>query len=203
HPELAKFGESANLETLEVASAKLNEKQQAIHSAEKSISQFEWQLNEWAEIADVNLAEVEQTLAENIQQAKNLTAQIETLQAKVAQKETIQATLETLKINQNKAEIEKNNIAVQVENLHQQVQLAAGKLNYLEQSIPADLRDKAVFEHKKNELNTSIQTHIEQAERVDAAFRQAEKATTQLESTLASAQKAILSAQEALQEQRE
>ncbi|HAC1991642.1 TPA_asm: AAA family ATPase, partial [Listeria monocytogenes] len=109
HPELAKFGESANLETLEVASAKLNEKQQAIHSAEKSISQFEWQLNEWAEIADVNLAEVEQTLAENIQQAKNLTAQIETLQAKVAQKETIQATLETLKINQNKAEIEKNN----------------------------------------------------------------------------------------------
>ncbi|MBF2556119.1 SMC family ATPase [Listeria marthii] len=203
HPELAKFGESANLETLEVASAKLNEKQQAIHSAEKSISQFEWQLNEWAEIADVNLAEVEQTLAENIQQAKNLTAQIETLQAKVAQKETIQATLETLKINQNKAEIEKNNIAVQVENLHQQVQLAAGKLNYLEQSIPADLRDKAVFEHKKNELNTSIQTHIEQAERVDAAFRQAEKATTQLESTLESAQKTILSAQEALQKQRE
>ncbi|MBC2062706.1 SbcC/MukB-like Walker B domain-containing protein [Listeria marthii] len=203
HPELAKFGESANLETLEVASAKLNEKQQAIHSAEKSISQFEWQLNEWAEIADVNLAEVEQTLAENIQQAKNLTAQIETLQAKVAQKETIQATMETLKINQNKAEIEKNNIAVQVENLHQQVQLAAGKLNYLEQSIPADLRDKAVFEHKKNELNTSIQTHIEQAERVDAAFRQAEKATTQLESTLESAQKTILSAQEALQEQRE
>ncbi|MBC1970474.1 AAA family ATPase [Listeria marthii] len=203
HPELAKFGESANLETLEVASAKLNEKQQAIHSAEKSISQFEWQLNEWAEIADVNLAEVEQTLAENIQQAKNLTAQIETLQAKVAQKETIQATLETLKIKQNKAEIEKNNIAVQVENLHQQVQLAAGKLNYLEQSIPADLRDKAVFEHKKNELNTSIQTHIEQAERVDAAFRQAEKATTQLESTLESAQKTILSAQEALQEQRE
>ncbi|MDT0000062.1 SMC family ATPase [Listeria cossartiae subsp. cayugensis] len=203
HPELAKFGESANLETLEVASAKLNEKQQAIHSAEKSISQFEWQLNEWAEIADVNLAEVEQTLAENIQQAKNLTAQIETLQAKVAQKETIQATLETLKINQNKAEIEKNNIAVQVENLHQQVQLAAGKLNYLEQSIPADLRDKAVFEHKKNELNTRIQTHIEQAERVDAAFRQAEKATTQLESTLESAQKTILSAQEALQEQRE
>ncbi|MBF2399764.1 SMC family ATPase [Listeria marthii] len=203
HPELAKFGESANLETLEVASAKLNEKQQAIHSAEKSISQFEWQLNEWAEIADVNLAEVEQRLAENIQQAKNLTAQIETLQAKVAQKETIQATLETLKNNQNKAEIEKNNIAVQVENLHQQVQLAAGKLNYLEQSIPADLRDKAVFEHKKNELNTSIQTHIEQAERVDAAFRQAEKATTQLESTLESAQKTILSAQEALQEQRE
>ncbi|MBC2013264.1 SMC family ATPase [Listeria marthii] len=203
HPELAKFGESANLETLEVASAKLNEKQQAIHSAEKSISQFEWQLNEWAEIADVNLAEVEQTLAENIQQAKNLTAQIETLQAKVAQKETIQATMETLKINQNKAEIEKNNIAVQVENLHQQVQLASGKLNYLEQSIPADLRDKAVFEHKKNELNTSIQTHIEQAERVDAAFRQAEKATTQLESTLESAQKTILSAQEALQEQRE
>ncbi|WP_187998708.1 AAA family ATPase [Listeria marthii] len=203
HPELAKFGESANLETLEVASAKLNEKQQAIHSAEKSISQFEWQLNEWAEIADVNLAEVEQRLAENIQQAKNLTAQIETLQAKVAQKETIQATLETLKINQNKAEIEKNNIAVQVENLHQQVQLAAGKLNYLEQSIPADLRDKAVFEHKKNELNTSIQTHIEQAERVDAAFRQAEKATTQLESTLESAQKTILSAQEALQKQRE
>ncbi|MBF2514329.1 SMC family ATPase [Listeria marthii] len=203
HPELAKFGESANLETLEVASAKLNEKQQAIHSAEKSISQFEWQLNEWAEIADVNLAEVEQTLAENIQQAKNLTVQIETLQAKVAQKETIQATLETLKNNQNKAEIEKNNIAVQVENLHQQVQLAAGKLNYLEQSIPADLRDKAVFEHKKNELNTSIQTHIEQAERVDAAFRQAEKATTQLESSLESAQKTILSAQEALQEQRE
>ncbi|MBF2675121.1 SMC family ATPase [Listeria marthii] len=203
HPELAEFGESANLETLEVASAKLNEKQQAIHSAEKSISQFEWQLNEWAEIADVNLAEVEQTLAENIQQAKNLTVQIETLQAKVAQKETIQATLETLKNNQNKAEIEKNNIAVQVENLHQQVQLAAGKLNYLEQSIPADLRDKAVFEHKKNELNTSIQTHIEQAERVDAAFRQAEKATTQLESTLESAQKTILSAQEALQEQRE
>ncbi|MBF2536477.1 AAA family ATPase [Listeria marthii] len=203
HPELAKFGESANLETLEVASAKLNEKQQAIHSAEKSISQFEWQLNEWAEIADVNLAEVEQRLAENIQQAKNLTAQIETLQAKVAQKETIQATLETLKIKQNKAEIEKNNIAVQVENLHQQVQLASGKLNYLEQSIPADLRDKAVFEHKKNELNTSIQTHIEQAERVDAAFRQAEKATTQLESTLESAQKTILSAQEALQEQRE
>ncbi|WP_187986067.1 AAA family ATPase [Listeria marthii] len=203
HPELAKFGESANLETLEVASAKLTEKQQAIHSAEKSISQFEWQLNEWAEIADVNLAEVEQTLAENIQQAKNLTVQIETLQAKVAQKETIQATLETLKNNQNKAEIEKNNIAVQVENLHQQVQLASGKLNYLEQSIPADLRDKAVFEHKKNELNTSIQTHIEQAERVDAAFRQAEKATTQLESTLESAQKTILSAQEALQEQRE
>ncbi|MBC2329770.1 AAA family ATPase [Listeria swaminathanii] len=203
HPELAEFGEAANLETLEAASAKLREKQLAIDSTEKSISQLEWQLNEWADIAEISLAEVEQTLAENTQLAKNLTEQIEMLQTKIAQKETIQTTLETLKNNQNKAETEKNNIAVQVENLHQQVQLAAGKLSYLEQSIPAELRDKAIFERKKNELNSSIQTHIEQAERVDAAFRQAEKATTQLESTLQSAQKTTLGAREALQEQRE
>ncbi|MBC2186552.1 SMC family ATPase [Listeria sp. FSL L7-0253] len=203
HPELAEFGEAANLETLEAASAKLHEKQLAIDSVEKSISQLEWQLSEWADIADVPLAEVEQTLAENIQQAKNVTEQIEILQAKIAQKETIQATLQTLKTNQNKAETAKNTMAVQVEQLHQQVQQATGKLSYLEQSIPADLRDKAVFDQRKKELNANIQAHIKQAEQVDAAFRQAEKATTQLESTLQSAQKTTLGAKEALQEQRE
>ncbi|MBC2192656.1 SMC family ATPase [Listeria sp. FSL L7-0229] len=203
HPELAEFGEAANLETLEAASAKLHEKQLAIDSVGKSISQLEWQLSEWADIADVPLAEVEQTLAENIQQAKNVTEQIEILQAKIAQKETIQATLQTLKTNQNKAETAKNTIAVQVEQLHQQVQQATGKLSYLEHSIPADLRDKAVFEQRKKELNANIQAHIKQAEQVDAAFRQAEKATTQLESTLQSAQKTTLGAKEALQEQRE
>ncbi|MBC2181783.1 SMC family ATPase [Listeria sp. FSL L7-0233] len=203
HPELAEFGEAANLEILEAASAKLHEKQLAIDSVEKSISQLEWQLSEWADIADVPLAEVEQTLAENIQQAKNVTEQIEILQAKIAQKETIQATLQTLKTNQNKAETAKNTIAVQVEQLHQQVQQATGKLSYLEQSIPADLRDKAVFDQRKKELNANIQAHIKQAEQVDAAFRQAEKATTQLESTLQSAQKTTLGAKEALQEQRE
>lgn len=46
HPVLAKFGETADLETLEIAKAKLQEKQLVITTTEKAISQLEWQLNE-------------------------------------------------------------------------------------------------------------------------------------------------------------
>ncbi|EAH1309865.1 SMC family ATPase, partial [Listeria monocytogenes] len=89
HPALAKFGETANLETLEVAKGKLHEKLLAITTTEKTISQLEWQLNEWAGIKELSLTEVQQTLTENIQLANNLAEQIAQLQAKVAQKETI------------------------------------------------------------------------------------------------------------------
>lgn len=59
----------------------------------------------------------------------------------------------------------------------------------MEQSIPDELRDKAVFDNKMKELSSKIETHIKQAEQIDALFRQAEKETTRLESTLHSAQK--------------
>lgn len=107
HPALAKFGETANLETLEVAKGKLHEKLLAITTTEKTISQLEWQLNEWAGIKELSLTEVQQTLTENIQLANNLAEQIAQLQAKVAQKETIQATLESLNNKQNETITEK------------------------------------------------------------------------------------------------
>ncbi|HBM3583784.1 TPA: SMC family ATPase [Listeria innocua] len=203
HPQLAEYGESASLTTLEEAKAKLHEKQLAINEVEKSISQLEWQLAEWADIADVDLVAVEKLLAENRQLAKNLTDQINQLQTNVAQKENIQGTLETLKNKQKELETEKNNTALQVESFHQEVQLSSGKLSYLEQAIPADLRDKTIFDKKKNELSNSIKTHLEQVEQVDKIFREAEKETTRLESTLQSAEKTTLDAKEALQIQRE
>ncbi|EPR4687399.1 TPA: SMC family ATPase [Listeria innocua] len=203
HPQLAEYGESASLTTLEEAKAKLHEKQLAINEVEKSISQLEWQLAEWADIADVDLVAVEKLLAENRQLAKKLTDQINQLQTNVAQKENIQGALETLKNKQKELETEKNNTALQVESFHQEVQLSSGKLSYLEQAIPADLRDKTIFDKKKNELSNSIKTHLEQAEQVDKIFREAEKETTRLESTLQSAENTTLDAKEALQVQRE
>ncbi|MBC2133031.1 SbcC/MukB-like Walker B domain-containing protein [Listeria innocua] len=203
HPQLAEYGESASLTTLEEAKAKLHEKQLAINEVEKSISQLEWQLAEWADIAVVDLVAVEKLLAENRQLAKNLSDQINQLQTNVAQKENIQGTLETLKNKQKELETEKNNMALQVESFHQEVQLSSGKLSYLEQAIPADLRDKTIFDKKKNELSNSIKTHLEQVEQVDKIFREAEKETTRLESTLQSAEKTTLDAKEALQIQRE
>ncbi|EJU2994911.1 exonuclease [Listeria monocytogenes] len=203
HPALAKFKETANLETLEVAKGKLHEKLLAITTTEKTISQLEWQLNEWAGIKELSLTEVQQTLTENIQLANNLAEQIAQLQAKVAQKETIQATLESLNNKQNETITEKNKVALEVEKLHQQVQMVSGKLSYLEQSIPTEFRDKVVFESKKKELSEKIEAHIKQANQVDALFRQTEKETTRLESTLQSAQKTTVDAKEALQVQRE
>ncbi|ENL9872032.1 SMC family ATPase [Listeria monocytogenes] len=203
HPALAKFGETANLETLEVAKGKLHEKLLAITTTEKTISQLEWQLNEWAGIKELSLTEVQQTLTENIQLANNLAEQIAQLQAKVAQKETIQATLESLNNKQNETITEKNKVALEVEKLHQQVQMVSGKLSYLEQSIPTEFCDKVVFESKKKELSEKIEAHIKQANQVDALFRQTEKETTRLESTLQSAQKTTVDAKEALQVQRE
>ncbi|HAA6306526.1 TPA_asm: SMC family ATPase [Listeria monocytogenes] len=203
HPALAKFGETANLETLEVAKGKLHEKLLAITTTEKTISQLEWQLNEWAGIKELSLTEVQQTLTENIQLANNLAEQIAQLQAKVAQKETIQATLESLNNKQNETITEKNKVALEVEKLHQQVQMVSGKLSYLKQSIPTEFRDKVVFESKKKELSKKIEAHIKQANQVDALFRQTEKETTRLESTLQSAQKTTVDAKEALQVQRE
>ncbi|EDO0286710.1 TPA: SbcC/MukB-like Walker B domain-containing protein [Listeria monocytogenes] len=203
HPALAKFGETANLETLEVAKGKLHEKLLAITTTEKTISQLEWQLNEWAGIKELSLTEVQQTLTENIQLANNLAEQIAQLQAKVAQKETIQATLESLNNKQNETITEKNKVALEVEKLHQQVQMVSGKLSYLEQSIPTEFRDKVVFESKKKELSEKIEAHIKQANQVDVLFRQTEKETTRLESTLQSAQKTTVDAKEALQVQRE
>ncbi|HBM3746075.1 TPA: SMC family ATPase [Listeria innocua] len=203
HPQLAEYGESASLITLDEAKAQLHEKQLAINEVEKSISQLEWQLAEWADIADVDLVAVEKLLAENRQLAKNLTDQINQLQTNVAQKENIQGTFETLKNKQKEIETEKNSTALQVESFHQEVQLSSGKLSYLEQTIPADLRDKTIFDKQKNELSNSIKTHLEQAEQVDKVFRQAEKETTRLESTLQSAKKTTLDAKEALQVQRE
>ncbi|MEY6602797.1 SMC family ATPase, partial [Listeria monocytogenes] len=175
----------------------------AINEVEKSISQLEWQLAEWADIADVDLVAVEKLLAENRQLAKKLTDQINQLQTNVAQKENIQGALETLKNKQKELETEKNNTALQVESFHQEVQLSSGKLSYLEQAIPADLRDKTIFDKKKNELSNSIKTHLEQVEQVDKIFREAEKETTRLESTLQSAENTTLDAKEALQIQRE
>ncbi|HAA6493211.1 TPA: SMC family ATPase [Listeria monocytogenes] len=203
HPALAKFEETANLETLEVAKGKLHEKLLAITTTEKTISQLEWQLNEWAGIKELSLTEVQQTLTENIQLANNLAEQIAQLQAKVAQKETIQATLESLNNKQNETITEKNKVALEVEKLHQQVQMVSGKLSYLEQSIPTEFLDKVVFESKKKELSEKIEAHIKQANQVDALFRQTEKETTRLESTLQSAQKTTVDAKEALQVQRE
>ncbi|ENI0856469.1 SMC family ATPase [Listeria innocua] len=203
HPQLAEYGESASLTTLDEAKAQLHKKQLAINEVEKSISQLEWQLAEWADIADVDLVAVEKLLAANRQLAKNLTDQINQLQTNVAQKENIQGTFETLKNKQKEIETEKNSTALQVESFHQEVQLSSGKLSYLEQAIPADLRDKTIFDKQKNELSNSIKTHLEQAEQVDKVFRQAEKETTRLESTLQSAEKTTLDAKEALQVQRE
>ncbi|MBC2110211.1 SMC family ATPase [Listeria innocua] len=203
HPQLAEYGESASLTTLEEAKAKLHEKQLAINEVEKSISQLEWQLAEWADIAGVDLVAVEKLLAENRQLAKKLSDQINQLQTNVAQKENIQGTLETLKNKQKELETEKNNTALQVESFHQEVQLSSGKLSYLEQAIPVDLRDKTIFDKKKNELSNSIKTHLEQVEQVDKIFREAEKETTRLESTLQSAENTTLDAKEALQIQRE
>lgn len=166
HPVLAKFGETADLETLEIAKAKLQEKQLVITTTEKAISQLEWQLNEWADMKEQSLAEIQQTLAGNIQLATNLREQITQLQSEVAQKETVQATLESLKNKQNETLTEKNKMALEVEKLHQQVQLTEGKRTYLEQSIPDELRDKAVFDNK-NERTKLKNRNTYQTSRTD------------------------------------
>ncbi|WP_271006746.1 AAA family ATPase [Listeria seeligeri] len=203
HPKLATFKEAADLEKLKEAKATFQAKQLAISTAEKAISQLDWQLNEWGDISELKLTELEENVTANTQTLNNLTKQIEELQLKIAQKETLQTEIETLKNNQSEIELEKNNVAQHVESLHQQVQLAAGKLSYLEQAIPAELRDKTIFDKQKKMVQTNIQNYEQQKEQVDAAYKQAEKETTRLESTLTVATKTTLEANKALQVQRE
>ncbi|MBC1526600.1 SMC family ATPase [Listeria seeligeri] len=203
HPKLATFKEAADLEKLKEAKATFQAKQLAISTAEKAISQLDWQLNEWRDISELKLTELEENVTANTQTLNDLTKQIEELQLKIAQKETLQTEIETLKNNQSEIELEKNNVAQHVESLHQQVQLAAGKLSYLEQAIPAELRDKTIFDKQKKMVQTNIQNYEQQKEQVDAAYKQAEKETTRLESTLTVATKTTLEANKALQVQRE
>lgn len=203
HPKLVTFKEAADLEKLEEAKATFQAKQLAISTAEKAISQLDWQLNEWRDISELKLKELEENVTANTQTLNDLTKQIEELQLKIAQKETLQTEIETLKNNQSEIELEKNNVAQHVESLHQQVQLAAGKLSYLEQAIPAELRDKTIFDKQKKMVQTNIQNYEQQKEQVDAAYKQAEKETTRLESTLTVATKTTLEANKALQVQRE
>ncbi|MBM5675641.1 AAA family ATPase [Listeria seeligeri] len=203
HPNLATFEEAADLEKLEETKATFQAKQLAISTAEKAISQLDWQLNEWRDISELKLTELEENVTANTQTLNDLTKEIEELQSKIAQKETLQTKIETLKNNQSEIELEKNNVAQHVESLHQQVQLAAGKLSYLEQAIPAELRDKTIFDKQKKIVQTSIQNYEQQKEQVDAAYKQAEKETTRLESTLTVATKTTLEANKALQVQRE
>lgn len=203
HPKLATFKEAADLEKLKEAKATFQAKQLAISTAEKAISQLDWQLNEWRDISELKLKELEENVTANTQTLNDLMKQIEELQFKIAQKETLQTEIETLKNNQSEIELEKNNVAQHVESLHQQVQLAAGKLSYLEQAIPAELRDKTIFDKQKKMVQTNIQNYEQQKEQVDAAYKQAEKETTRLESTLTVATKTTLEANKALQVQRE
>lgn len=203
HPKLATFKEAADLEKLEEAKATFQAKQLAISTAEKAISQLDWQLNEWRDISELKLTELEENVTANTQTLNDLMKQIEELQFKIAQKETLQTEIETLKNNQSEIELEKNNVAQHVESLHQQVQLSAGKLSYLEQAIPAELRDKTIFDKQKKMVQTNIQNYEQQKEQVDAAYKQAEKETTRLESTLTVATKTTLEANKALQVQRE
>ncbi|WP_270994174.1 AAA family ATPase [Listeria seeligeri] len=203
HPNLATFEEAADLEKLEETKATFQAKQLAISTAEKAISQLDWQLNEWRDISELKLTGLEENVTANTQTLNDLTKEIEELQSKIAQKETLQTKIETLKNNQSEIELEKNNVAQHVESLHQQVQLAAGKLSYLEQAIPAELRDKTIFDKQKKIVQTSIQNYEQQKEQVDAAYKQAEKETTRLESTLTVATKTTLEANKALQVQRE
>ncbi|MBF2671845.1 AAA family ATPase [Listeria seeligeri] len=203
HPKLATFKEAADLEKLEETKATFQAKQLAISTAEKAISQLDWQLNEWGDISELKLTELEENVTANTQTLNDLTKQIEELQLKIAQKETLQTEIETLKNNQSEIELEKNNVAQHVESLHQQVQLAAGKLSYLEQAIPAELRDKTIFDKQKKMVQTNIQNYEQQKEQIDAAYKQAEKETTRLESTLTVATKTTLEANKALQVQRE
>lgn len=203
HPNLATFEEAADLEKLEETKATFQAKQLAISTAERAISQLDWQLNEWRDISELKLTELEENVTANTQTLNDLTKEIEELQSKIAQKETLQTKIETLKNNQSEIELEKNNVAQHVESLHQQVQLAAGKLSYLEQAIPAELRDKTIFDKQKKIVQTSIQNYEQQKEQVDAAYKQAEKETTRLESTLTVATKTTLEANKALQVQRE
>ncbi|MBC1539642.1 AAA family ATPase [Listeria seeligeri] len=203
HPKLATFKEAADLEKLEEAKATFQAKQLAISTAEKAISQLDWQLNEWRDISELKLTELEENVTANTQTLNDLMKQIEELQFKIAQKETLQTEIETLKNNQSEIELEKNNVAQDVESLHQQVQLAAGKLSYLEQAIPAEIRDKTIFDKQKKMVQTNIQNYEQQKEQVDAAYKQAEKETTRLESTLTVATKTTLEANKALQVQRE
>ncbi|MBC1478974.1 AAA family ATPase [Listeria seeligeri] len=203
HPKLATFKEAADLEKLKEAKATFQAKQLAISTAEKAISQLDWQLNEWRDISELKLTELEENVTANTQTLNDLMKQIEELQFKIAQKETLQTEIETLKNNQSEIELEKNNVAQHVESLHQQVQLAAGKLSYLEQAIPAELRDKTIFDKQKQTVQTNIQNYEQQKEQVDAAYKQAEKETTRLESTLTVATKTTLEANKALQVQRE
>lgn len=203
HPNLATFEEAADLEKLEETKATFQAKQLAISTAEKAISQLDWQLNEWRDVSELKLTELEENVTANTQTLNDLTKEIEELQSKIAQKETLQTKIETLKNNQSEIELEKNNVAQHVESLHQQVQLAAGKLSYLEQAIPAELRDKTIFDKQKKIVQTSIQNYEQQKEQVDAAYKQAEKETTRLESTLTVATKTTLEANKALQVQRE
>lgn len=203
HPKLATFEEAADLEKLEETKATFQAKQLAISTAEKAISQLDWQLNEWRDISELKLTELEENVTANTQTLNDLTKQIEELQSKIVQKEILQTKIETLKNNQSEIELEKNNVAQHVESLHQQVQLAAGKLSYLEQAIPAELRDKTIFDKQKKMVQTNIQNYEQQKEQVDAAYKQAEKETTRLESTLTVATKTTLEANKALQVQRE
>ncbi|MBC1484660.1 SMC family ATPase [Listeria seeligeri] len=203
HPNLATFEEAADLEKLEETKATFQAKQLAISTAERAISQLDWQLNEWRDVSELKLTELEENVTANTQTLNDLTKEIEELQSKIAQKETLQTKIETLKNNQSEIELEKNNVAQHVESLHQQVQLAAGKLSYLEQAIPAELRDKTIFDKQKKMVQTSIQNYEQQKEQVDAAYKQAEKETTRLESTLTVATKTTLEANKALQVQRE
>lgn len=203
HPNLATFEEAADLEKLEETKATFQAKQLAISTAERAISQLDWQLNEWRDISELKLTELEENVTANTQTLNDLTKEIEELQSKIAQKETLQTKIETLKNNQSEIELEKNNVAQHVESLHQQVQLAAGKLSYLEQAIPAELRDKTIFDKQKKIVQTSIQNYEQQKEQVDAAYKQAEKETTRLESNLTVATKTTLEANKALQVQRE
>lgn len=203
HPNLATFEEAADLEKLEETKATFQAKQLAISTAERAISQLDWQLNEWRDVSELKLTELEENVTANTQTLNDLTKEIEELQSKIAQKETLQTKIETLKNNQSEIELEKNNVAQHVESLHQQVQLAAGKLSYLEQAIPAELRDKTIFDKQKKIVQTSIQNYEQQKEQVDAAYKQAEKETTRLESTLTVATKTTLEANKALQVQRE
>ncbi|MBC1932781.1 AAA family ATPase [Listeria seeligeri] len=203
HPNLATFEEAADLEKLEETKANFQAKQLAISTAERAISQLDWQLNEWRDVSELKLTELEENVTANTQTLNDLTKEIVELQSKIAQKETLQTKIETLKNNQSEIELEKNNVAQHVESLHQQVQLAAGKLSYLEQAIPAELRDKTIFDKQKKIVQTSIQNYEQQKEQVDAAYKQAEKETTRLESTLTVATKTTLEANKALQVQRE
>ncbi|PWR40308.1 hypothetical protein, partial [Listeria monocytogenes] len=81
-PAIAKFGDTANFETLDVAKGILLDKPFAFTTSEKSISHLEWHLNEWVGINELSFTEVQQSLTDIIQLAINLADLIALLQAK-------------------------------------------------------------------------------------------------------------------------